>query len=257
MRRGRLVQAPWLHGVRAAHAWRCKTTGSGTPASSSALLAKAPGRPRWGDASGPMEERRQRFLGYASARSPSPMVYGYSTEMPFMPQRRLWTEGARQHRRLRRPPFNTATPPDPVSVGHGSGGGLNGSLRKGRRPSMAATRRSMAAAAHRRIRKRDDGGRLRRCGCSSVAQKKFSSGVKAAAIARRCSCSQWQRPPSSIGAAVPAVWWMLQRDSRRCGVAAAIFALRHGRPPDGPRRWSTVERRATNLLVPSRPSMDF
>lgn len=40
------------------------------------------------------------------------------------------------------------------------------------------------------------------------------------------------QPTSSTGAATPMIWWMLQYNSRWCGVAAARYGPRHGQPFD-------------------------
>lgn len=130
---------------------------------------------------------------------------------------------------------------------HGDGGGgLRWPLRRGRRPSTTMARRSMGATTHLQARQRicrhDRGGHVRHL---LTAQRRFLSGARATTIARGGSRRQRQSlvlmgkhtdgspPASSTGAVAPTVWVILKCDSRRCGVAAASSAPRHGRPPDG------------------------
>ena len=129
----------------------------------------------------------------------------------------------------------------------GGGGGLRWSLRWGWRPSITAIRRSGGTTVHIQVRRHNcrhsGGGRVRH---SMPAQRGFSFGARAAAIAQGCSRRERRSPTlvskgrsggspstSSSGASARAVWSMLQCDWCRCGVAAASSALRLGRPADG------------------------
>lgn len=129
---------------------------------------------------------------------------------------------------------------DLVKVSLDGGGGLRWSLRRGRRPSSATTRRLRGATTPLQPRwrnyKHDSGGLVLRCGrslrVSTLAQG--GSWRQRQLLALMSLVHTGSSPPTSTtGAAAPTVWWMVLSDSRRCGVAAARSAPRHGRPPGG------------------------